>query len=330
MNHLQVLSNQSLHERLIALSGEERRVTLEIIHHLREVESRKLFATRGHSSLFEYVTRELGYGESSALRRISAMRLLRDMPERDLPELEAKVESGELKVSQLSQVQSFLRQEKKEGKVYEQEEKRKLLLEVSGKSARETEKVLAAKNPEYLSQEKVRVLTSELTQVTFTANEALIENLQRIRDLFAHELPAGATHADLIGWMSEKLLKTHEKKMEPKASPLKSQSQSAPPTSEVKLEPASDSEVPALSPEKATSRYIPVEVKREVWARDQGRCVYVSAETGRVCGSRHRLQLDHREPFSQGGPTTAANLRILCHTHNQSEARRVFGARARS
>jgi hypothetical protein len=341
MKHLQNLSNQSLHENLIALSSEERRITLEVLHHLLEVEARRLFATRGHSSLFEYATRELGYSESSALRRISAMRLLRDMPEQDLPELEAKLESGELKVSQLSQVQSFIRQEKKSGKVYGEEQKRELLSEVAGKSARETEKVLAERSPEFTHREKVRALTSELTQITFTADEDLLENLKRIRDVFAHELPVNATHADLVRWMSEKMLKVHEKKIEgksekktekkvqPKETQSKNQSQSAPPTSEVEKSneissAVPETKVPHEASVKAPSRYIPVEVKREVWARDQGRCVYVSSETGRVCGSTHRLQIDHRVPFSHGGPATPENLRILCHTHNQSEARRIF------
>jgi 5-methylcytosine-specific restriction endonuclease McrA len=320
MNHLQSLSNQSLHEKLFALAADERRVTLEVLHHLREAESRRMFATRGHSSLFEYATRDLGYSESSALRRISAMRILKG-----LPELEGKVESGELKVSQLSQVHSFIRQEKKSGNNYDQDQKRELLLEVAGKSARETEKVLAEKNPEFTHREKVRTLTAELTQITFTADEVLLENLKRIRDLFAHELPVNATHADLVRWMSTKMLKSHEKKTatkpgkkaQPKETQPQAQSQSAPPTSEVNE---------ANSP---SSRYIPAETKREVWSRDQGRCVYVSSETGRVCGSTHRLQIDHRVPYAYGGPTTAENLRILCHARNQSEARRIFRTRSR-
>jgi hypothetical protein len=286
------------------------------------------------------------------------------MPEQDLPDLEAKIESGELKVSQLSQVHSFIRQEKKSGKVYGEEQKRDLLSEVAGKSARETEKVLAERNPEFTHREKLRVLTSELTQITFTVDEALLENLKRIRDVFAHELPVNATHADLVRWMSEKMLKVHEKKVEKKTEakthekgadgsfseegvekkiPLKefqrkgvragNQSQSAPPTSEVEASkkiPTPETERPLEVPVKTPSRYIPVEVKREVWVRDQGRCVYVSTETGRVCGSTHRLQIDHCVPYSRGGPATLENLRILCHAHNQSEARRIFGERTRS
>ena len=98
------MNSTQLHETLIRLSSEERRITLEVIRHLREVDSRKLYAARGHSSLFEYVTRELGYSEGSAQRRIQAMRAVRE-----LPELAPKLESGELKVTQVAQIQTVLR-----------------------------------------------------------------------------------------------------------------------------------------------------------------------------------------------------------------------------
>ena len=78
MNHL---SNQALHDHLAHLATEERRITLDVLHHLRECERRRLYAERGHSSLFDYVVNELGYAESSAQRRISAMRALRNLPD---------------------------------------------------------------------------------------------------------------------------------------------------------------------------------------------------------------------------------------------------------
>ena len=67
------LTNQALHDQLTYLASEERRITLDVLHHLRECERRRLYAERGHSSLFDYVVKELGYAESSAQRRISAM-----------------------------------------------------------------------------------------------------------------------------------------------------------------------------------------------------------------------------------------------------------------
>lgn len=53
------------------------------------------------------------------------------------------------------------------------------------------------------------------------------------------------------------------------------------------------------------NRVIPTGVKREVWARDEGRC--------QQCHNDMNLQFDHVIPFSKGGSSlTAANIQILC------------------
>ena len=65
------------------------------------------------------------------------------------------------------------------------------------------------------------------------------------------------------------------------------------------------------------SRYIPVAVKREVWRRDQGRCSYVDRHSGRRCGSRYRLEIDHIVPFALGGASELFNLRLRCGAHHK-------------
>ena len=72
------------------------------------------------------------------------------------------------------------------------------------------------------------------------------------------------------------------------------------------------------------SRYIPAEVKRLVWARDQGRCSYVNPKTGRRCGSRYMIQMDHIKPFALGGLSTKENMRLLCAGHNRFRERQTF------
>ncbi len=79
----------------------------------------------------------------------------------------------------------------------------------------------------------------------------------------------------------------------------------------------------AVPPER--SRRIPAAVRDAVFVRDGGRCTYVGS-TGRRCGSTHRLQVDHIQPFSRGGPNTPSNLRLLCAWHNRSEAERLLDA----
>ncbi len=83
------------------------------------------------------------------------------------------------------------------------------------------------------------------------------------------------------------------------------------------------------APGPGGSRYIPAEVKRLVWARDQGRCSYVNPKTGRRCGSRYMIQMDHIKPYSLGGLSTKENMRLLCAGHNRFRARQTFPASRR-
>ena len=71
------------------------------------------------------------------------------------------------------------------------------------------------------------------------------------------------------------------------------------------------------------SRHVPAAVKREVWARDDGRCAFVGAR-GR-CPERGFLEFHHVVPFADGGATDAGNLQLRCRAHNAFEAEAWFG-----
>jgi 5-methylcytosine-specific restriction endonuclease McrA len=70
--------------------------------------------------------------------------------------------------------------------------------------------------------------------------------------------------------------------------------------------------------------HVPAHVRRAVWQRDDGKCQWCLAN-GEICGSTHRLELDHVIPRAAGGPSTVENCRILCDAHNHLAARRFFG-----
>ncbi len=64
------------------------------------------------------------------------------------------------------------------------------------------------------------------------------------------------------------------------------------------------------------TRLIPSEVKKEVWKRDDGKCV--------LCDSRENLHFDHDLPFSRGGTSlTAKNVRLLCLKHNLEKSAKI-------
>lgn len=56
---------------------------------------------------------------------------------------------------------------------------------------------------------------------------------------------------------------------------------------------------------------IPLEVRRNVWQRDGGRCV--------ECGRSELLELDHVIPLALGGSNTEKNLQLLCTECNRTK-----------
>jgi len=64
------------------------------------------------------------------------------------------------------------------------------------------------------------------------------------------------------------------------------------------------------------TRVIPSEVKKEVWKRDQGKCV--------LCGDTKNLHYDHDLPYSLGGTSLSAkNVRLLCMKHNLQKSAKI-------
>jgi hypothetical protein len=104
---LSYLSDSDLLLRAREISLEERKAGIALLHHLAEIERRRLHAAI-FGSLHEYVVRELGYSDGAAHRRISAMRLMKFAPE-----VEEKLERGTLTLSTASQIQNFLKTEKR-------------------------------------------------------------------------------------------------------------------------------------------------------------------------------------------------------------------------
>lgn len=64
------------------------------------------------------------------------------------------------------------------------------------------------------------------------------------------------------------------------------------------------------------SRLIPSQVKKDVWKRDQGKCV--------LCSESKNLHFDHDLPFSKGGTSLLVNnVRLLCAKCNLSKSDKI-------
>ncbi len=202
------LSDRDLLSRMHQLVRRERELLTEILHHLKEVERRKLFSDLGFRSLFDYAVRELGYSEGQAGRRIAAMKLLREMPQQEAQELEKKIESGALNLTHLCQAQSFFNEVKKSAptKTLDVGEKLDVLKGLEHKSSRQgqvalIEKLEAVGIRASPPREQAKILSSEQTELRLVLSAQLLAQLEEVRALLGPK-GLGMSWAELIQEMA--------------------------------------------------------------------------------------------------------------------------------
>jgi hypothetical protein len=324
----------------------ERGSTLRIIKLFQEIYDRKIYLERGYKSFYEMVTKHFGYCDGSAMRRINAMKLVRE-----LPQVAKKIESGELSLSVAADVQSFLYQEAKIERPYSTTAKIELVETCLGKTRKEAELEFVRRNPERERRESVHAISHDRLRVSFSISKELNDKLNYLKDLLSHGDPTMTTES-LLDRLAELGLDKHDPQrkaarakerkakqvrefeermkkssvMEAEAKDLLKKSSSAVAETNdvvsVKEGRTADTEIgaQAAKTQKSTSaaevrtRYIPAEEKHQVPYDGKG-CVF--EVNGRRCGSTRFLQLDHVIPFAQSGANTAANLRWMCGAHNR-------------
>lgn len=334
MRNLSSLTNEELILSLKSLVGDERGGLVSILKHLSEFERRQLAEKKSYPSLFDYCVRELRYAQGEAFRRIRAARAA-DKYRVIYP----MIERGALNLTTVALLEPHLKWENY----------RRLIRASIGLGAREVEALVASLYPVAAAPvERVRILTVAVpappvqtedlfaaavpgptriaaapppavavstapiaaivpaaqtvrrVHFSFTGDETLLRDVERAKELSRHKWPAGKLEDVFAGAVKALLEKIDPDKRRRRRERVR------------KLAAG------------ARSRKIPAAIREEVWNRDGGRCVYATG--GRVCGARAGLEFDHVRPWALGGSSDAANLRLLCRTHNDLEARRAFGA----
>jgi len=215
--NIKKLSDKRLLEQTEYLVSEERKNTVLILQHLREIEIRRLYIDLKFSSMHEYCKKHLKYSEGQTQRRLSSARL-----STELPEIENKIIEGDLNVTNLAKIRSFLNVEKNADHDLSREEKLDLIEHLENKSTREVEKDLVRfSNQPALMAEKFQVVTStpvlgeEMT--LFTKFEALLDPagvdlLTEFKNFFAHELSDFSDGA-ILEFRLEKAVHQKKKKL---------------------------------------------------------------------------------------------------------------------
>jgi hypothetical protein len=145
----------------------------------------------------------------------------------------------------------------------------------------------------------VEPVTAELRRLHITVPRRLLDKLAAARDALSHSMP-NATDDEILEAGLDVLLAQQAKRKGLVEKPRK---------------------VPPQSKGDA----VPAHVRRAVWLRAGGRCE-CRLDSGEVCGSTYKLELDHYPiPKARGGPATIENTRLACRPHNVGGARELFG-----
>jgi hypothetical protein len=327
VSSLHHLTNQALLEETLRLAAHARAATAQLVAAIAEVDARRLYLGESCSSMFVYCTRILRLSEHATYRRIEAARLARRFPV-----ILERLADGSLTLTNVSLLAPHLTPENHQA----------VLASAAHKSKHEVEQVVVKLRPRppvpstirKLPDRKppvtaptitvtetaavevtdlrviqavpsrpalVQPLAPERYKVQFTVSRETHDRLRRVQDLLRHSIPNGDVAAIFDRALTLLLADIEKKKLAASGRPR------------------------GGAVDRARSRHIPADVRREVWGRDGGRCAFVGSN-GR-CEERGFLEFHHVTPYAAGGETIASNLELRCRPHNAHEAELFFVGR---
>jgi 5-methylcytosine-specific restriction endonuclease McrA len=336
------LSDGTLRNRLAALVDDDRVTTAELLRHLAEFETRRLHAKDGYPSLFAYCVQRLHFSEDMAFKRIRVARAARSFPAL----LEAIAE-GRLHLTGAVLLAPCLKPESWEALIAAATHKTKAEIELllahrfpqedvptlvraipdapppgvaapvqvvpepvdqSSNHAGAAAVAAAVSTPEVVPQpppgrtQPARVAPLAPGRYVFrtTIGQSAHDKLRRLQDLLGAQVPSGD-----VAQVLERAFDALIEKLE-------------------KAKHAATDRPRRASRRSVDPRHIPADVKRRVWARDRGRCTFVS-DSGQRCSATESLEYDHIQEVARGGVASVGNIRLLCRAHNQYMAERTFG-----
>ncbi|MCB0317481.1 MAG: HNH endonuclease [Bdellovibrionales bacterium] len=308
--NLKKLSNSELLNNTLKLSQTERETMVDLLLHLVEIDNRSLYLSEGYSSMFDYLIRELKLSSSAAGRRVKAIRILAVNPDSA-----TMLRDGSLNLSTLCEAANAIKEDPKVINRFKGASKAKAQLIASEYKLAPKKKLKDSIKP---LGRKVLELSLPITpasgsggnrslvgithKIQFQAKDEFVEKLKEVKALLSNKYSAGITLEKVFTECMEVYLDKHS----PTRRDVRRKKR------KIKLVEA-----------KKRTRNIPVDVRDQVFVRDENQCTYIS-ENGIRCCSTYNLQVDHIKPYALGGSNELSNLRILCAKHNRLEAMRFF------
>ena len=298
MNDTNLAVARESSRNLSTLLRHEQGAMADFLVALADFDHRALWRELGHSCLFYYLQRELRLSDGAAHFRKVAARLIQRFPEVVEPLREgklcitsivelARVMTPENRAETLPQ---FFHMSKRQARAVAA-----AILPAAVIPRREVvTKVVTVVRPDVLRAElrpdetprmRVEPLTANDSRIHLTVSSQFLDKLEAARRGQGHVQP-GATKEQVIEAALDLLLERQSSRR-----------------AEVKR--------PQKKPRPAKPDHVTAAVKRAVWARDEGKCQW-PVDSGGICGSTTRLEIDHVVPRGRGGPSTVENCRLAC------------------
>ena len=311
MNEISSLSDAELLVATRRLASQSCAVEADLLVHLGEIDARKLYLERAHSSMFVFCTRELGFSEGAAYNRITVARAARKLP----ATIDA-VRKGSVHLAGMRLLAPHLTAHNCDV----------LLEKATGRTKDEIAELIAALAPRPAPPTLMRKLPEPralppaesaprpspppravvpIAEETFKLQVAISrefrDELREAQALLRHRIPDGDLAAILRA--AVKLL-----------------------VADVKKERFGVGRTPRSQPQASdtASRHIPAAIKRAVYERDAGRCAFID-DRGNRCAETGALEFDHIGGFARTHLHDVAAIRLLCRAHNQHAAEKMYG-----
>jgi hypothetical protein len=330
------LSDADLAAEVTRLAGLERKATARLVAALAEFDARRLYLPAGCSSMFTYCTQVLHLSEHAAYNRIEAARAARRYPA-----LVDRLFAGDLTLTAVRLLSPHLNDSNHQELFAAARHKSKCEIEqliaqcwprpdvpatirklpatatdnppvtdpelrlemATTTQARSANPLDVPSQPPHRPLAPARLsvvvpLAPERYKLQFTISSDTHDKLRRAQELLRNNVPIGDLAAIFDRAITVLLSEVEKRKMG--------------------AVQRFGSTEPRGRVASNRSRYIESAVRRQVWARDEGRCAFVG--TAGRCAERSLLEFHHLIPYADGGENTVENLELRCRRHNQYEA----------
>ena len=322
--NLQNLTNTELIDKTKLLAQDERDAKVDLLIHLAEVDSRKLYLELGYPSMFEFLVRGLKFSSSAAGRRTKAIRVLANNTK-----AQEMLRDGSLSLTSLNTASVAIKEDSESldrfkgvssreaeliASEYREAPKRKIkdkIKPLGRKKAIKAELPLLEASCPGAGSREIKDLAPVQHEVRFQASQEFTEKLEQAKKLLSGKFPAGLSLEQVLGECIDIFLE--------KKCPLRRDKRRKVRAAKLKKEPQ------VLVSKTKSSRHVPAAIRDKVYIRDKGQCTYESPDGTRCC-SKHDLEVDHVIPFSVCQSHEPENLRLLCRKHNMLMAEQAFGA----